>query len=353
GSPLVKNHVAEPENVGQAAMTLNDGGVGLLREKLRPLCNPELKRRQITITLDEKREQLLAKLAPFYRSDDHAELRKRQEQLSRTLVALLARLAEKQLFGEFLAALQVHDFDLHEICSRMGQENTDTAGAPATAPVVGTRVSASDILDDIYGDSTPAPQPETTEAQSSEARDSAAIFAGRALEHWVGRLRDLAGNAEARNRYNFPARELDQFCHELITASARYGLRQKLEDELRRNAAYSNMTRERLVWKQVSLAADAINAFVNWLGFDPRFKHGAERTILFGGKNVCLFEPPAPFSGEPRIGEEEAPYDRLWYTDWLRALAWSVIANADFDDGQHIDHEQNNRLHHILQAFGG
>ena len=56
-SPLVQRHVAEPEIVWQAAMTLNDGGVALLREKLRPLCNPELKRRQITVSLDEKRDR--------------------------------------------------------------------------------------------------------------------------------------------------------------------------------------------------------------------------------------------------------------------------------------------------------
>lgn len=117
-SPLVQRHVAEPEIVWQAAMTLNDGGVALLRERLRPLCNPELKRRQITVSLDEKREQVLTKLTPFYKSDDREELRRRQEQLSRTLVALLARLAEKQLFGEFLRALQVRDFDLYEICFR-------------------------------------------------------------------------------------------------------------------------------------------------------------------------------------------------------------------------------------------
>ena len=110
-SPLVQRHVAEPEIVWQAAMTLNDGGVALLRERLRPLCNPELKRRQITVSLDEKREQVLTKLTPFYKSDDREELRRRQEQLSHTLVALLARLAEKQLFGEFLRALQVRDFD--------------------------------------------------------------------------------------------------------------------------------------------------------------------------------------------------------------------------------------------------
>ena len=187
--------------------------------------------------------------------------------------------------------------------------------------------------------------------EEDRARDTAAIFANLALEHWIGRLRDLAGDAEARNYFGLPAKELDQFCHELITAAARCKLRQNLETELRRSSAYSNMARERLVWKQVSLAADAINAFVDWLGFDPRFKDQAARTVLFGGKSVSLFNPPPAITGEPHIAEEESPYDRLWYTDWLRALAYSVTANVDFDGRQTVNPEQNNRLRDILRAF--
>jgi len=235
----------------------------------------------------------------------------------------------------------------------MGQDHTGSSAAP-TAPLVGTRVSANAILSDIFGDDTgTAPIPAPVPATAQEARDSTALFVNLALEHWAGRLRDLASNAELRNRYGLPAKEVDQLCHELVTASARWQLRQKLEEELRRNAAYSNMARERLVWKQVSLAADAINAFTDWLGFDPRYRDTGERTVVFGGRNVTLFEPPAPFTGEPRISEEERPYDRLWYTDWLRALAWNIMANVDFEDGQQIDHEQNDRLRRILQAFRG
>ena len=305
-SPLVQRHVAEPEIVWQAAMTLNDGGVALLRERLRPLCNPELKRRQITVSLDEKREQVLTKLTPFYKSDDREELRRRQEQLSHTLVALLARLAEKQLFGEFLRALQVRDFDLYEICFRAGQSPEQGAASVAPAPVVGARVSADDILGDIFGDAQ-AVSAASAIQEEDRARDTAAIFANLALEHWIGRLRDLAGDAEARNYFGLPAKELDQFCHELITAAARCKLRQNLETELRRSSAYSNMARERLVWKQVSLAADAINAFVDWLGFDPRFKDQAARTVLFGGKSVSLFNPPPVITGEPLSRKKNRP----------------------------------------------
>lgn len=353
-SPLVQRHVAGAEKVWQAAMTLNDGGVSLLRDSLRPLCNPELKRQQICVSLDEKKEQLLARLAPFYRTDDREELRRQKEQLSRTLVTLLAKVAEKQLFGDFLRRLQVRDYDLYELC--LNARQMPEQGQPqASVQVVGTRVSADDILGDIFGDnteSTPAAA-KPSEQEQEQARDMAGVFTSLVMEHWIGRLRDLSASAEARSQLGLPALELDQLCHEIILAAARCRLRENLEEQLRRGTSYSNIARERLVWKQVSLAADAINAFVDWLGFDPRFKDQSQRTILFGGKSVSLFDPPQPIMGEPRIGEQEAPYDRLWYTDWLRALAYSITANVDFDGQQTLDPEQNNRLRDILQVFKG
>ncbi|HZF60603.1 MAG TPA: virulence factor SrfC family protein [Desulfovibrio sp.] len=350
-SPLVQKHVADPERAWQAAMTLNDGGVGLLRQSLRPLCNPELKRQQISGSLVEKCERLSTGLAPFYRTDDREELRRQKEQLSRLLVSQMAKVAEKQLFGEFLRRLQVRDFDLYEICLN-ARQSPDEGQTAAPAQIVGARVSANDILGDIFGDDAPAPAP-TTDADDAEARDTAQVFAGMVMDHWTERLRDLCNDVEVRGQLGLPAKELDQFCHELVQAAARCKLRENLEAELRRSSAFSNMARERLMWKQVSLAADAINAFVDWWGFDPRFKDQTRRTVVFGGKSVALFNPPQEIKGEPRIGEEESPYDRLWYTDWLRAMAYSVMANVDFDGQQSVNPEQNNRLRELLQAFKG
>lgn len=357
-SPLVIRHVADPERVWQAAMSLNDGGVALLREKLRPLCNPELKRRQIEVALAEKTAQVQSRLAPFYKTDDREELRRQHEQLSRQMVGMLAQVAEKQLFGEFLGALQVNDFELFELCSREPAGKADEPESSLAAPVVGARVSANDILGDIFGDSaglatdSPGRPYQADQPGQAAPRDSSAVLAGRVVEYWIERLADLAADPARRNRFGLGARELDQFCHQLVISARRCRMREELENDLRKASAFSNLARERLVWKQVTLAANAINSFVNWLGFDPRHKDNAGRSILFAGKKTVLFAPPPRMEGEPRIGEQEYPYDRARYTDWLRALAWSIMANVDHGDGQEIDIEQNNRLRAILQAFG-
>lgn len=352
-SELVRRHVARPDAVWNAAMTLNDGGVALLRESLRPLCNPELKRQQIDVIAGEKREQVRTRLEPFYQTDDREELRKQKELLSRELVMLVTGVTRRHLFGELLCRLQVRDHDLYDLWLRQRQAASQTPET-AVAVSVADDVSADDIFSDIFGDEAARPAP----AAAAEAdapplpRDAAGALTDMVFDYWIEQLHNLAGSAEARNHFGgLPSRGFEQLISELLLSAQRLGLRDTLERDLRQCGAYANMSRERLIWRQVSLAADAINAFVDWLGFDPRKKDAAGRTILFGGKSSELFTPPAEPPAEPVIGEQEAPYDRQWYTDWMRALAWSVVANVDFDGQQVRDPQQNARLRDILAAF--
>lgn len=354
-SDLVRAHVADPARVWDAAMALNDGGVGLLREKLRPLCNPALKREQISVTLAEWRERLLTELTPHWKTDDREEERRRKEQFSRQLAVILASMAEAQQFGVFLRALQVRDHDLYDLYFRAEQQMLREEADVPPQTVSGARVSADDILDDLFGDAAPAMQTTSSAGDPGDAphpaRDEAGRFAGLMLHYWAERLHTLAADPAAQTRFHFPAREFGLFVHELTTAMARLRLRERMEDDLRHAAGYGNIARDRLVWKQVSLAADAINAFVDWLGHDPRFQNAAARTILFGGRTFTLFSPPSPVRGQPHIGEQQALYDRAWYTDWLRALMHAIIANVDFDGEHVVDTEQNNRLRDILSSL--
>lgn len=173
------------------------------------------------------------------------------------------------------------------------------------------------------------------------------------FDAWVEQVRQFAADAETRTFFAMPARELDQFCHELLLSAQRCRVRQQMEEDLRACSAYSNLERERLLWKQASLAADAINAFVDWLGFDPRLTASRNAPSSSGTSPWSFSRPVSDPVGEPLIGEVEAPYDRQWYTDWLRALMHGITANVDFDGQQIRNPQQNKRLYDILQAFKG
>ena len=89
-SPVVREHFEAPEASWAALMELNDGGIGLLREKLRPVCNPGLKRQQIETSLVERQDRLAARFRAYWKSDDKEAERRQKELLGQQLVRLFA-----------------------------------------------------------------------------------------------------------------------------------------------------------------------------------------------------------------------------------------------------------------------
>ncbi|MEG1609617.1 MAG: virulence factor SrfC family protein [Bilophila sp.] len=362
-SKLVAEHFENPREAWDAAMLLNDGGIGLIRNKLRPLCNPEIKRQQIRTTLLERQERLVARLKPFWKADDREEERKRKALLFRQLATRLAGMAETQHFGAFLHLLGVQDHDLYELYfeaeRRMlqsaasgtadnGQANDFPNRSLGSGVTVGAKVNADDILSDLFG-AEPLPELETPVETTPKRCDEAQYFAALIESHWFGALHKLADNVEIQQYYSVPAQEFAAFVSELALGAERVGLRLCIEEQLRKAAGYANLERERLIWKQVSLAASLINAYVSWLGFNPRTRTLQERTIHQGGRSVVLFEPPAPIQGYPQLAEEPEAHEKTWYTDWLRALMTLIMDNVDFDGTQAVNPEQNRRLGDVIR----
>lgn len=357
---LVQAHFADPAGAWEAAMRCNDGGVSLLREKLRPLCNPLLKRQQIGQSLQECVGRLLTMLTPYWKTDNKEEERAQKDQLARLLAAQLAQLAEMQRFGELLQALQISAHQLHELYSRAEQELLRQEGAqPAAHNLIGSRVLAQDILGDIFGDdsvnSAPAAAPASSASAASAAptcvQDEASRFTDISLRHWAETLHELSGSPLAQGYFHLPEREFGLFTHEIALASKRLKMHEHMETALRKAAAYGNTVRERVLWKQAHVAADSINAFVDWLGFNPRLHPTAERSVILHGRNYNLFAPPQAVQGEVRIEESPAPYDRLWYTDWIRALVHTIAANVDFDGNAVINSAENQKLRLVLDRY--
>lgn len=362
-SKLVAEHFENPRESWDAAMKLNDGGIGLIRNKLRPLCDPEIKRKQIRTTLVERQERLVARLKPFWKADDRDEERKRKALFFRQLATRLAGMAETQQFGSFLSLLGVHDHELYDLYfeaeRRMLQNEisgTDNApgknfsARPLSAGVtVGAKVNADDILNDLFG-GDPLPEADVAPPEATPRRcDEAQYFAALIESHWFDALHRVADNTEIQHYYGLPAQEFAAFVSELTLGAERLGLRVHMEDQIRKAAGYANLARERLIWKQVSLAAALINAYVSWMGFNPRTRTAQERTIHQGGRSVVLFEPPTTIEGYPLLAEEPEAHERVWYTDWLRALMTLIMDNVDFDGTQTVNPEQNRRIGDVIR----
>ena len=377
-SPLVGQHFRDPRASWEAAMRLNDGGISHIREALRPLCNPDIKKAQILTTLTERQQRLGLRLRAFHKTDDKEEERRQKEQFGRELLASFSKLLQSQRMGEFLHRLTVRDQDLYDLYFEarrrflMAEDSDDANAGTAAQPqsTIGNTVDADEAFAELFGDDpAPAPQPAAPLAAPSAAGTKgpasaglgapskrlgeAAYFTDLIIGSWFEKLRHTCEDPRILQYYNLNAAELSKFVTELSVGLARLGLPAQMEKELQEATAYANTSRERIVWQQVGRAGALLNAYLDWLGFNPRRCNAAQRTIAMQGKNFILFDPPAALQGFPQLPDTQEPFEKRWCMDWMRALYTLMMHNVDFDGAQMYDREQNALLGRIIQSTEG
>ena len=358
GSDCVRAHFNDPRAAWNAAMRLNDGGITYIRDNLRPVCNPNIKHTQITKKINERKERLSFRLQAFYRSDDKEEARRQKAQLSRTFAQIFAKMLQGQTMGEFIRRLNIQDHELYDLyfeARRRFLELGEDAGHAAPQVSVGYGTAADDVFAELFGNEDPPPDAAPAEEGKipapSRPKDEAQYFAELIEAHWCNRLQDLSGNVSIQKYYAFPPAELFKFAAELTLGASRLKLREEMEKALRAAAAYSNTSKERIVWQQVGMAASIINGFVNWLGHNPRTRTQEERTVFMGNNSHVLFTPPQKPAAFPALPEMQEPFEKAWFMDWLRALNALLLDNVDFEGDQVFNREQNTRLGEIIKAI--
>ena len=152
-----------------------------------------------------------------------------------------------------------------------------------------------------------------------------------------------------RQRYfGLEAEDFGQLVHEIIQGMSRLGLEKDMAQAVRDVSGYRNIRRDKLIWRQASMAAYCISAFVDWLGFNPASVPEAKRTIQLAGRTRTLFGQQPDPEGYPDLAAEPLAFDRQYYTDWLAALMHLIEGNADYEGGQTFDPEQNARLGQLI-----
>ncbi|MFQ9868885.1 MAG: virulence factor SrfC family protein [Bilophila wadsworthia] len=168
-------------------------------------------------------------------------------------------------------------------------------------------------------------------------------FAELVVGAWIEQL-----NAAAivRQRY-WRSRRFRALVHD-HQGMSRLGLEKDMAQAVRDVSGYRNIRRDKLIWRQASMAAYCISAFVDWLGFNPASVPEAKRTIQLAGRTRTLFGQQPDPEGYPALAAEPLAFDRQYYTDWLAALMHLIEGNADYEGGQTFDPEQNARLGRLI-----
>ena len=345
-SPLVNKHFAHKTDTWKAFLTPDDGGLSLIRQKLDPICKPELKREQIKTTVEEQLSKLRDRLQPYWKTDDKEEERKQKALLAQNLARTILGMVKTRRFGQFLRLLALRDQDIYDLYFQAQYQMQEELSA-----VPETDASADDLLFALMGDEALPSADSAARKEDSPPRDEAQAFGEHIEKFWLGQMRSQAEDPVLQQHFVFSPALFSQLVHELGVAFVRLGVRGEVEDSLRKAARYANLEKERLVWKQASIAAAAVNAYTDWLGFDPRTLPDDQRVVTVGNKQRTLFASRPETSGLPVLAEDPGDYTDALVMDWAAALIHLVNENVSFDGVRDFDPEQNSRLRAILDAL--
>lgn len=353
----VQRHFTDPGRAWDEVMRLNDGGIAYLADRLRPICNPALKRRQIVELIAEEMRRIDGKLRRHLRTGSKDDEIEKKRAIARQVGRRLSACAQAQRFGELLRLLQIADHELYDVYYRLGntapaEGNAESEAAPPPATIIAERVSEDDIFSSVFGgedvpqSATDGPAP--ADGTAEKPVDEAERYAREIRSLWFARLGEAAETASFQRYFQLPAEDFDKFVHELKIAYGRLRLHDRLSAALREAARFRGAQRTRQIWKQASTAATIINAYIDWLGRDPRSLPPDRRRLRVANRERVVFERPALNGPYPSLAAEPT-YDRDFYVDWLIAFAALVEDNAEGDEG--YDRAENEALMKILDTI--
>ncbi len=338
-------YFCDPQQAWEAAFGLNDGGVTYLAESLRPLCNPDLKRRQIAGQLERLRQQMVEHMRPYYLSGNPEHELANRVAASQPVAAQLIECAGEQHFGELLQALQVESDGLEDIYYRIETRlpsDTETQGMSSIGTTV-DRARMQQLLGLTGG--TPEPQPEADIPQ-----DDAALFAAETLAEWMQDLQSLAADAARCDYFRLPQTIMATFVQEIIAGAKRLDIEAEIARTVREVIGF-RMRFQQIVALPARLSANLINNYINYLGYDAIAITERPQLPMNDGPRAIFPPRRIPRNG-PELGEQQARYDQDFYTDWIRAFLDLVERNARFQGGVDVDLTANERLGQMLTQLG-
>lgn len=350
-NPVVRAHFVDAERAWDEAFRANDGGISHLAEALAPVCNPEIKRRQIASRIGNQRSLMLGRLSQYYVTGNlEDELRKRRALAHRT-VRRLAQCVQAQRFGRLLQTMQLSDGDLADIYYQVEtRPNGEAKGNGGSAPAIGIPVRADDILAEVFGDDlSEVMDEETTVVPKSAPRDSAALFADTVLEHWMDELHALADTPRIYTYLQMSESSMSNLVSEMIAGARRLDLRDTIANRVRQITSFRQKL-EVAMARPALIAATVINAYVDCLGFDS-ISEDERPEVGQGDQRRPIFASRPPLTQGPNLTEDRTPFDRVQYVDWITGFLNLVERNAMNQDGREIDVAQNARIGDLVRAL--
>ncbi|MEM9912786.1 MAG: virulence factor SrfC family protein [Pseudomonadota bacterium] len=375
----VKSHFKDPEAAWNAALTLNDGGVGYLTAELTKVCKPESKMRQISNQVETLAATIHAELSGFHISDDIEKRIEEKRALSGEIIDKLELTLQGHRFGALLGALCVDQDAIEDRISRVPPDIRLTSAIQSDTPVkpsaANGAASASAVPMRPGGPARPAapmrpgaPRADNADASSQEASQNdgndpnshtppkiqtmtpEAFQANKAVDVWIEGLGRLRDDEYRLSVFQFSQENASALIGEMIDGFQRLGCKDKMSAGLREVGF--GLTIDKQAPPAAIVCSETINKFVTTLGAPEMDDNERPEIPLQDGSFRKPFEVMlASNTADDLPSVARAVHVETW-TDWVFTLEALFVGNAKSGDTGAINIEQNLRIGQILNGLG-
>lgn len=362
----VQTHFKDPERAWNAALTLNDGGVGYLIEELTKVCKPENKLRQINTQIEAVATKLHQELSQFYVSDDVEKRIEEKRLAAGEIIDRLELTLSHHRFGAFLNALSVDQDAVQDRISRVPSSIRITNAVTNEAPkpkAVAASVSpgpvrpggparpgaplrpggspAAAAAEAPVGGETQAPAAKLIRTMTPEA-----FQADTAISVWTEGLNRFRENEDRLSVFQLNTENAGTLVNEIVHGFSRVDVRSGIMEMLR-GISYG-LTVDKQAPSAAIVCSERINNFVTMLGARDMVNGKGLKIDLGNGETRDAFEHRAGADSADNLPEVPRAAQADTWTDWVFALDSLFVENAkDGEDGA-VNIEQNILLGRVL-----
>lgn len=347
-SPDVERHFANREQVWEAALSPNDGGVSYLVENIVAVLDPDLKRKQAAERLVEASEALSQPLRGLYFAEGDEARREKDVALTTLRRALhdALKVVDLGLFAHVQRALMLKTADIRGAFLNVASMREDDLERMTGET---EEVAAPSFDDDPWADD-PAPQADL--AKPPPRRERPEVFAEQIMNLWAARMRDFQQDETALNALGIRSDIVGQIIDELLIGASRLGLAGRVSDDIRRVTQAAGLRWADVADRAVRVTSGHLNDFVAYLDFgnlDPTARPGFPEAPKPASRSIYTLDSLRQPGREP--GERREEIARAAFTDWGIALRQFGNANVGHNAGREITQEQNAALGEVLDLI--
>ncbi len=319
----VQRQIGQPGQHWGSMLALDRAGVDRMAAWLQDEMQPDARRELLVAQLAQIQHTVVERrLLPWTEAEASPEQAARKQNIADTLLKCLQH--RTGLHGELLERLQPPREALRQLWL-----NHAVAVSTPDKKAAENQFGIGFEFDLFSNDEV-----EQIPVQQSKASQNTQQFPHQVFSLWLDHLRQLPENRSLLALLNVDKATMEWLVEELITASFRADIPQKLQQALHEPDAHT-VTHESRADRQVTRAMTVLGDFVAWLGFLQRPE--SERPASRVNRGQPIFSrPPAPsvnFSAGQRLtrlSTAPAHHTAYYIYDWLVGLNSVIIENNGY-----------------------